>query len=492
MSLIRRTFFIRSLAKFGALLALVLAPLALVAQEAPKRELTEKVAEKIQPIAKKIMEAPHDYDGALQEINELLASVRPDSYDTAQLSQLKAQAFIGKNDYASSVGPIETAYRLSRTYKFFEPAQELGLLWMLAQLYVQDAGRETNLELQKQKFAKALATVREWLSLTPKPTFEAYYFAATILYQQAQPEAGSGKEADKELLKQAEAECHNALTMSIKPRNEIYQLLVAIAQANNQPEVAAQYLELMVAANPKNSSFWTMLLSSYLTAAETMPEGSYMRNDVYAKAVYTIERAQKNGFMNTPVDYQRLIACYFNSSQFEGTVDVLEAGLRNGKVENDQKNWELLSSCYLQLNRTQKAIDTLVEASKIFPDKGDLDMQIGYLYYGNEQYRKALDYMKVARDKGVAENKTASLLFFIGYLHYELKELDEALESVEKSLAIKPDDTNAKGVSNAIKEAIQERERALNKNQPAPAPKPGEENKQSQAKVAAPAAQPAK
>ncbi|MDF9834139.1 tetratricopeptide (TPR) repeat protein [Ereboglobus sp. PH5-5] len=453
-------------AKLGILLIAAITSISLVAQQAPKPELSEKVSESIQAIGKKIVEEPRDLDGAINDINALLAQVKPDSFDTAYLTQLKAQAYINKQDYASTIPLLETVYRLAKEYKYFGVEQELGVTWMLAQLYVQDASMEKNAEIQKGKFAKALSMVREWLSKTKKPTFEAYHYAASILYQQATG-GGSGAEVDKELLKQAAQECQNALTMSIRAREQIYQLLVAIAQAANDYETATKYLELMVAANPKSAQYWTMLLSMYLGSAEGLPEGSFLRNDAYARAVYTIERAQANGFMTAPGDYQRKLACYFNSGQFEGTVDILEDGLRNGKVENTQKNWELLSSCYLQLNRTQKAIDALVDASKIFKDSGDLDMQIGYLYYGNEQYQKALEFMKVARDKGVDKNRTASLLFFIGYLHFELKELDEALASVEKALEVDANNQNAREVQRAIKEAIDDRNRNLKKDEPA-------------------------
>ena len=475
MTLTSRLHF-SSLLKICALLAAVLMPVSLIAQETVKPELTDKVSESLQAIGLKLVGdsaqgiAP-DYDGAIYDINVLLAQCKPESFDTAYLSQMLAQAYIGKLDYVGSVPHLETAYRLSRAYKFFEPTAELGLLWMIAQLYVQDASLEKNSELQKQKFTKALSTVREWLALTPKPTFEAYYFAATILFQQA-TDSGNAKEPNKDILKQAETETLNALTLAATPRlrDQAYQLLGAIAQMNNDLASVAKYLEVLVISNPKSSSNWLTLLASYLGSADGLPDGSFLRNDAFAKAVYTISRAQENGFMNTPMDYQRLFACYYNSGQYEGAIDVLEKNIRSGKIENNQKNWEILSSCYVQINQNQKAIDTLVEASKLFKDQGNIDMQIGYLYYGTEQYQKALDSMKVARDKGVAENKRASLLFFIGYMHFELKELDEALVSVNKSLEIDDKGQNARDLQRAITESIAERERNLNRNQPAAAP----------------------
>lgn len=466
----RYNFTKSGITKISALLLAILLPVSLFAQEPPKRELTEKVSEQV-PIITKMIQEEKNFDGALVSLNALLSQVKPESFDTAVLSQLKAQALLNKQDFAGATVPIENALRLSESYNFFEKRGELELLWMLAQIYVQDASMEKNPDIQKQKFARALATVRKWLSKTPRPSYEAYSFAASILYQQAQPTPGTKEEPNKELLKEAEDMCLNALTTSIRPRDQIYQLLVAIAQSRNDPDTAAKYLELMVAANPKVAQNWNMLLGSYLTAAEPLPEGSFLRNDAYAKAVYTILRAQQNGFMGTPMDYQRLLLCYFNSGQHEGSIDVLENGLRQGKLENTYKNWEILAQCYLQINQIQKAIDTYKEAAKHFPTDGNIDMQIGNLYYMIEQYRPALASMKTAATKGVPPGKLPSLLFFTGYLHYELKELEEAKASVEKSLELKPDDRNAKDVLTAINEAIEERNRALKRNQPTAAGK---------------------
>jgi hypothetical protein len=149
MSSTKRTLF-SSLAQISALLVAILVPVSLAAQEAPKKEFTDKVSESLQAIGKKIAEPPQDYDGAIRDIDALLVQVKPESYDTAYLSQMKAQAYIGKQDYNACLPPLETAYRLSKAYGFFDKTQELGLLWMLAQLYVQDASLEKNAVLQNQ------------------------------------------------------------------------------------------------------------------------------------------------------------------------------------------------------------------------------------------------------------------------------------------------------------------------------------------------------
>ncbi len=474
----------RSGTKLLILLAALALPLALPAQEAPKKELTEKVSESIQNI--NTLFTNKQFDDALRLIDSLLSQVNPNSFDTAYLSQLKAQVLLTKQDYPASIIPLETALRLSEQHKFFEPRQNLELLWMIAQLYVQDAGTEKNPEVQKLKYTKALQTVRRWLSMSPKPNADAYMYAASILYQQAMGQ----KEPDKALLKEAASDCNNALQTSIKPKETIYQLLIAIAQTTGELNKAAQYLELLLAANPKNSQYWNSLLYSYITSTENTPEGSFLRNEAYAKAVYTIKRAQAQGYMNTPEDNHRMVAMYVNSSQFEGAIDILEPGLKNGKIDASKyANWELLAQCYLQINDTKNAIRIFQEASKKFPTEGNIDMQIGNLYYNMEQYRLALDNMIVAARKGVS--KPAPLYFFIAYLHLELKELEPALAAINKSLELNPNANDAKNLKQAIESSIEERDRNLKRDKEKAEQLQKQQAEQAAAQGAQPAAQPA-
>jgi tetratricopeptide (TPR) repeat protein len=274
--------------------------------------------------------------------------------------------------------------------------------------------------------------------------------------------------------------------MVIKPKDDAYRLIVAISQALGDFTKSAKYLEIMVQNNPKNSSYWLMLLNSYLSAIQSTPEDSFLRNQAYAMGVYTINRAQQNGFMQTPQDYYNKVAMYINSDQLEGAADLLESSLRSGKMESAKySNWELLANTYIQLDEIQKAIDTFRTAQKIsdFTNDGNIDMQIGNLYFSMQQYRPALDAMLAASRKEVPPKKAPGLYSFMAYVYLYLKEYDQGMVAVQKSLDLSPNDQSAQGIKRALQEAIEERNQILNRGQqPEAAPQPVQEQ-QAQAQA---------
>jgi tetratricopeptide (TPR) repeat protein len=498
MTFLKSLFPRQSALKTAFLLAGFVASLWMAAQADEKPQLSEAVSGKISDLYKKLNEK--SYDAVIAEATQLIAGAKPNSYDIALLSQLKVQGYLYKSAYTEAIAPLETALSLGDRYKYFERRQLLELRWLLAQLYAQEAATEKSPDLKRTKYSKAYETVRRWLSDTPTPTVEALLFAASILYTQA---VEGSDTPDLERLGMAEAECRKALLLDVKPREQIYTLLVASLQMQSSALMAAsdndkagdktaaeekrkrgidklleasKYLELLVEQKPTNSQYWPQLLNPYLIQAESLPEGTLQRQEAYAKAIITIERAQKMGFLKSPDDHFRLVGIYFNSGQFEGAIDLLSSGLKDGQIEPTLKNWELLAQTYVQIKDEPKAIKTYLEISKLFPKEGTIDMQIGNLYYNQDKYEEALGYMQSAVDKGVP--RPGPLQFFVSYLLFELKKIDEASVAIEKALAITPDSREARDLKTAIDDAIKERDFLLRRHeaqqqgQPAAAPAP--------------------
>ena len=499
----------RNLLKAGLLTLALIATLAATAQttpaqnQLPKAELSDPISAKMQDIIKLFQGDPAtnlapNYIATINAVNALLPTVSPESYDTFYLSQLKAQACLMSNDVAGATRPLETMLQLVQRYPNFDGKDHRTrnmTLELLAKIYTQDAANEKNPEIQKQKYNKALAMLRQWIAVVPKPDAATYSLIATILYQQATA-SNDSKRYDQALLKQAETECNNALAAIVKPPDTTYQLMVAIAQAQNDFNKAARYLEIMVQTNPKNSSYWNQLMNSYLSAIDATPPGSFLRNEAYAKAVYTVTRAQQNGFMQNPSDYYNKAALYIQSEQLEGAVDLLESGLRSGKIETTKySNWELLATCYAELGDTQKAIDTYKAAMKFFPNDGNIDMQIGQVSFNKEDYRPALDAFLAATKKQIPPKKEVPLYAYIAYAYLYLKEYEKGMEFVTKALKISPDDQSSKGIQRALQEAIDMRDRALGvkKDQDAAQnqPQQPQQTQQPQTQQPPPAAAPA-
>jgi tetratricopeptide (TPR) repeat protein len=414
------------------------------APAAPKKELSEKIHQTMESMGK--LQSEQKWDELVAQIDRLLATTEPQSFDTAFLSQFKAQALLGKLDYKNAISPLETALSLSERYGFFGD-KDLELMWLLSQLYGQEAAADKTEEGRRTNYAKAYATLRRWLDRTPKPTPDAQYFAASILYNQALYD----NKVDKAILQQAQAEAEKGLQMTIKPKEQFFALLMAIAQQLGDFPKSAEYLELLVKDYPKNKSYWMSLLNAYLSEGE---KG-------YVRAIVTLERAQKLGLLNEPRENFTLVGLHLNAQQFPIAADLFEAGLRNGTLESDQKSWELLANCYQLTHKEEKAISTLKEAIKIFPKAASLDLQVGNLYYMTEKYEDALTYMKSAVSKGLDKTQQLQAYSYIAYLGLDLKKLDDAKSAAEKAVELDPASKGAKDLLKAVNEAITERNEQL-------------------------------
>ena len=433
-------------------------PAAIFAADQPAPELEERTTTELQKL-QPLVDAKN-WDGSLALINGLKAKAKPESYDMAFLSDIEAKIYLQKGDFAKALAPWEVALRLHDKFNFFQPNAVQDMLYYMAQIYYQEASTTKVEATQKQNFAKASAYLERWFANNKKPPYDtatqdAVLFLASLLYNQAVIDQ---ENIDQKLLKRAEEEVERGLRLTTKPKDTLYVLQLAINQQLNNYERLAEILELLVKQYPAKKDYWSQLSGVYLNlAAQTKDEK--LAREYNTRAIYTIERAQSLGFMKTPKDNYTLVGVYFNVGQFGRATELLHAGLRDGSIENDLKNWELLAYSYQQVDRPLQAIDALKEGSKKFPKSGQLDYQIAQIAYSMNRAEEAYKHLKDAIAKGGLE-KPGAVQGFLGYVAWELGKLEEASAAVAKAMEL-PDagkDAQLPRLKQAIDEAIRERE----------------------------------
>ena len=138
---------------------------------------------------------------------------------------------------------------------------------------------------------------------------------------------------------------------------------------------------------------------------------------------------------------------------------MLHAGLKNGSIESDVKNWNILGSYYLQADQQDKAITAIEEAIKLFAQSGQLELLIGQIYRDQGKTREAFNsFQKAVRKGNLDKVETANQL--IAYAGYELEEYDAALKAiaeVEKTPEGRKD-TQLPHLKRAIENTVKERE----------------------------------
>lgn len=422
------------------------------AAEPPKKEISDKVSSELGKLKEHVDKK--DYAAALKLLDSILAEASPASYDTAMVSQIKAQILLTEGKYADAIPALITAQELGEKYSFFDKKDQLGQLYLLCQIHYQLAADSKDPARQAELFDKAYAYIKRWIDASPKPTTEAQLFAASILYGHATLTPGK---PNAELLQQARAEASKGLYLSIKPPDQLYVLLLASLQQLGDYAATAEVLELLVTRHPDNALYWQQLAGCYIALANATTEEKEIRR-LHLRTILTMQRAQRNGIMNTPKDNLNIISMLFNLEQFGKASDMLLSGLDSGQVENIRGNWELLSLAYQQNGREDLAIRTLEKAADKFPEEGQLEFTLGQMHYGAGRLPDAYTHLERAVTKGNLKKPGATYLF-LGFAAYELQKYEDA--SKWASLALKQPDVkveDANRLSKAANEALKERE----------------------------------
>ena len=387
-----------------------------------------------------------NYEAALAILDAQLAKVPADSYDAALLYQIKVQTLMQKGDFSAVVEPLEKGLALSdsKTPTYYEDRATKDLLFFLTSLYLQEAVQSKTPAAASVLFAKADKTMIRWLKLTPKSNPDAQLIYAQLLYNWA---VQNSEHPDLDLMKRALDQVEIGLELSTHPKDILYILKFVCLQQLNRNAEAVEILEFLVKMKPDSTTYWQQLAGLYLAGGQDL------------RAIISIERAQANGMMNAPKDHFNLVGLYFNMGHYEKAADLLEAGLRNGQIENEIKNWELLSGAYQQMERPYKSIETLKSAAKVFPKAGQLDFMIAQAYNSLEKPEDCLIYLQSAIAKGGLA-KPHQVYGFLAYIGYELKKFDIALDAAQKAVATPEGakDTQAQNMLKAIKEIMQDRE----------------------------------
>lgn len=431
-------------------------PAMLSAQDTPNAQTSERAGEDLGKL--QVLIDAKNWNGAINLLNGILRYAAPNSYDQALANDIVSKIYLQISDYAASIGPMEKAYQLGETYKFFDTRSQLDRIYYLAQLYYQEANNTKSSALQQQYFTKAASYIDTWLKTTPRPTEDARLFYATLLYNQA---TINPENVDRTLLKQAQDQVNEGLHFTINPKENFYVILLATLQQTGQIAKTAEILELLVHKYPSKVTYWQQLMGTYANlAAETKsPEKS---DEYNLRTIVTIERAQALGMMNTPKDNYNLVGIYFNLGQFGEATRLLHKGLRDGTIESDIAKWELLAYSYQQIKKEFQAIETLQEATQHFPGTGRFDNQIAQIYYSLNRVDDAYKHLNLAISKGNLD-KAGAVYYFLAYISFELLKFEEALVAVNKAAEFEENrDSQLPRLKQAIEDAIKERESVKN------------------------------
>lgn len=420
--------------------------------------------------------------GAWDRILKLLddvPNVPPGSYDEAVLLDTRARVHAAMDQFSKALAPWERALELSDQHGYFPEGQTQMIVGYLAQLFAQEAIARKDARDQPEYFEKALRYFRRSLTLTKKPTPEAMLAHASLLFHQA---TTNPNKVETAALEEARAITDRGLLMAVRPRSEFYQMRLALLQQQNDLPGASELIELLLQGKPDNKDYWHALVNIYqLLALQQKNDDPVLAREYLVRAILSYERAQARGFLTSPKDNLTRASLYLNANQVSKGSELLHDGLRKGAIESAPNNWRLLGRFYAEANLPHKAVDALKEGAALFPQNGEIEVQLAHLCIQLEKTQEALHHAQAAVKKGNFETtKPFSVHYLIAYTAFDLGRLDEAQAALTASEAF-PDeaakDTQFSNLRTAIVDAVAERERRAQPSSPPSDPSPASARK---------------
>jgi tetratricopeptide (TPR) repeat protein len=415
-------------------------------------EKTSEAFSKLRPL-----QEAQNYKGMLDVLEKV--EFKPNSYDEALILDMKAKIFAMTNQFSKAIAPWERSIELSDKHGYFSEKQTLDTVSLLAQLYGQEGSTSKVPAQQQQYFSKAISYFRRFLKGTKNPTPETMMAYASILYYRA---TADQNKIDQALLKEARQIVDRGLSSSLKPKEGFYQLLLTLQQQQNDLIGSSEILEILLQQNPSKKDFWQLLMASYLQLSEREgKKNAAVGREYLIRAILTCERAQALGHMKTPKDSMNLVSLYLMANQFTRGTELLYNGMKSGAIDSEPGNWQVLGRYYLEANMNERSIEVLKEASRLFPNNGEIELQIAQIHIQMENNKEALHHAKLAAQKGNFERtKPFSVHYLIAYTAYDLGEIDQAKAAVDKAGQYEESKKDAQfpRLKGVIEEAIAERE----------------------------------
>ena len=429
-------------------------------QEAP--QLTQDTQDVINEEVRPESEAKQ-WDKVLVSLDKILAKVPADSYDACVMYLLRFQAHLNlpKPDFQAGLEDLDHRLAIDNQHHYLNKKDLQETLVAMSKLSYQEGATTKDPKAQKAYYDQALTMLDRWLQGADKTalTQDDIQLAASLYFTVGQGiEINGEQKADPAMMDKALQWIDLGLRAAATPRDVFYQLKISALFQLNRLQEGYELLELRLRDKPENKGYWQQLAFTYLQLAGIASEKQHDDKLAYSynvRAIITLERAQKLGFLNSPKDNMNLVTLYFTVGQYERACQLLDTGLRNGSIEASRQNWELLAYSYQQQHQDLRAVQTLEDAAKAFPESGQLEYQIAQVYNGMDREKDALEHIKICVAKGGTEKPQVAWLFY-AYLAYDLKYYDEATKAAQEAAKYPEAAKDAAKMLDAIKASQQD------------------------------------
>jgi predicted Zn-dependent protease len=301
----------------------------------------------------------NQFDEAAPLLQKVMDDPKASKYAHALALEGQAQAASGKQDDATAIAKFKEAYALDA----LPNSQQFQVLYNVAII-----------QLQSEKYEDSLNTVNEWFKVTGAQKADAYALQGNAYYR-------------TEKFQAAVDAIKKALSLSDKPSDSWYQILMASYAELDQYDEAAKVLEGQLAKNPNDAKLITQLASVYLKGKQDQ------------KAIDLLANAKQKGLLNSESDYKLMAQLYDQADKPKEGAAVLNEGFSKGIIKPSYDMYKLLGDSYALAGDDAHAIEGYGKASPLSKD-GNVDYVRGSLLMNNDRNKEAVDALRQAIAKG--------------------------------------------------------------------------------------------
>lgn len=337
---------------------------------------------------------------AVKLLMDLLGSKGLNSYENAQIWNTLAFAYYTLEDIPKTIN----AYQQILKQGTITEALELSALRALFQLYYSE-----------EQYARAIEYIDRWQALKGTPDANVTFIKATAYYQ---------LENYRESLRQALLVEEITKAQEKTMRENWWYLQVVLYNELNDVDNVIRVLETLILNYPKKQ-YWMHLAGMY-------SEKNW--DDKSLSAYYT---AYTQGFLEKESELVMLSQRLLGADVPYEAATILEKGMKEKIVKENEKNLTLLATAYTLSQETNKAIDAWRDATR-YAEDGELFYRLAQALSQNDRHKEAVEAYADAEDKGDLD-KPADVAFWKGISLMQLERWDSATAAFREAARLDKD-----------------------------------------------------
>ena len=334
---------------------------------------------------------------AVRLLRKTLGQRGLNSYELAQIWNTLAFAYYTLENIPGTINAYEQILKQGTITE----ALELSSLRALFQLYYSE-----------ERYKRAISYMDRWQALKGTPDAPVTFIKSTAYYQ-----LENYRESLRQALRVEEITVSQQKTM----REHWWYLQVVLYNEFNDVDNVIRVLETLIIHFPKKQ-YWMHLAGMYSEKG---------REDASLSAYYA---AYIQGFLEKESEIvmlaQRLVGA---DNPYEAS-RILEAGIKDEIVKENEKNMKLLATSYTLSQEMGNAIDAWRDAAK-YADDGETYYRLAQVLVQEDRHKEAISAYEDALDKGELK-RPAEAAFGKGISQMRLERWNSATRSFRDSIKL--------------------------------------------------------